>query len=95
MPHALATLTPKSQVQCVRTARYHQAMSIPAIDINAMEPEERLRLIGDLWDSLSESPEDVSLTEAQRAELDRRLDRLESGKAKLVSWDELKARLVG
>jgi putative addiction module component (TIGR02574 family) len=70
-------------------------MSIPAIDINAMEPEERLRLIGDLWDSLSESPEDVSLTEAQRAELDRRLDRLESGKAKLVSWDELKARLVG
>ena len=70
-------------------------MSIPAIDINAMEPEERLRLIGDLWDSLSESPEDVSLTPAQRAELDRRLDRLESGKAKLVSWDELKARLVG
>jgi putative addiction module component (TIGR02574 family) len=70
-------------------------MSIPAIDINAMEPEERLRLIGDLWDSLSESPEDVSLTPAQRAELDRRVDRLESGKAKLVSWDELKARLVG
>jgi putative addiction module component (TIGR02574 family) len=70
-------------------------MSMPAIDINAMEPEERLRLIGDLWDSLNESPEDVDLTAAQRAELDRRLDRLESGKAKLVSWDELKARLVG
>ena len=70
-------------------------MSMPAIDINAMEPEERLRLIGDLWDSLNESPEDVDLTPAQRAELDRRLDRLESGKAKLVSWDELKARLVG
>jgi putative addiction module component (TIGR02574 family) len=70
-------------------------MSMPAIDINAMEPEERLRLIGDLWDSLNESPEDVDLTAAQRAELDRRLDRLESGKAKLVSWDELKARLAG
>jgi putative addiction module component (TIGR02574 family) len=70
-------------------------MSMPAIDINAMEPEERLRLIGDLWDSLSESPEDVGLTPGQRAELDRRLDRLESGKATLVSWDELKARLVG
>jgi hypothetical protein len=37
-------------------------MSMPAIDINAMEPEERLRLIGDLWESLSESPEDVGLT---------------------------------
>ena len=70
-------------------------MSIPAIDIDAMEPEERLRLIGDLWDSLNESPERVTLTTAQRVELDRRLDRLESGKAKLVSWDELKKRLVG
>jgi putative addiction module component (TIGR02574 family) len=70
-------------------------MSMPAIDIDAMEPEERLRLIGDLWDSLTENPEDVSLTPAQRAELDRRLDRMESGKAKLVSWEELKARLVG
>ena len=70
-------------------------MSMPAIDIDAMEPEERLRLIGDLWDSLSENPEDVGLTPAQRAELDRRLDRLESGKAKLVSWEDLKARLVG
>jgi putative addiction module component (TIGR02574 family) len=70
-------------------------MSIPAIDIDAMEPEERLRLIGDLWDSLNESPERVTLTTAQRIELDRRLDRLESGKAKLVSWDELKKRLVG
>jgi putative addiction module component (TIGR02574 family) len=70
-------------------------MSMPAIDIDAMEPDERLRLIGDLWDSLSDNPEDVSLTPAQRAELDRRLDRLESGKAKLVSWEELKGRLVG
>ncbi len=70
-------------------------MSMPAIDIDAMEPDERLRLIGDLWDSLSENPEDVGLTPEQRAELDRRLDRLESGKAKLVSWEELKARLVG
>lgn len=78
-----------------RAERYHEAMSRPAIDINAMEPEERLRLISDLWDSLSESPDDVSLTPAQRAELDRRLDRLESGRAKLVSWDELKVRLVG
>ena len=49
----------------------------------------------DLWDSLSENPADLSLTQAQRAELDRRLNRLESGKAKLVSWEELKARLVG
>ena len=70
-------------------------MSTPAIDIHSLKPDERLRLIGDLWDSLRETPADVGLTEAQRAELDRRLDALESGRAKLVSWDEIKARLVG
>jgi len=70
-------------------------MSMPAIDIHSLEPDERLRLIGDLWDSLREYPDDIRLTDAQRAELDRRLDDLESGRAKLVSWDEVKKRLVG
>ncbi|MGV8082986.1 MAG: addiction module protein [Coriobacteriia bacterium] len=74
--------------------RYHRHIGIPAIDINALDPEERLRLIGDLWDSLCECPSDIELTLAQRAELNRRLDELESGQAKLVSWDEVKARLV-
>jgi len=69
-------------------------MSTPAIDIRALKPEERLSLIGDLWDSLSENPEDIRLTAAQRAELDRRLDALESGQTKLVPWEELKKRLV-
>jgi putative addiction module component (TIGR02574 family) len=70
-------------------------MSMPAIDIHSLDPDERLRLIGDLWDSLRERPEDIRLTDAQRAELDRRLDSLEAGRAKLVSWDEVKKRLVG
>ena len=49
-----------------------------------------------MFSGLSErEPVHVALTTAQRNELDRRLDRLESGKAKLVSWDELKQRLVG
>jgi putative addiction module component (TIGR02574 family) len=79
----------------MRAERYDKSMSMPAIDIDAMQPEERLRLIGDLWDSLTENPDEIRLTPAQRAELDRRLDRLESGKARLVSWDELRARLAG
>ena len=70
-------------------------MGMPAIDIDALEPEERLRLIGELWDSLLDRPGDVKLTESQREELDRRLDELESGRAKLVAWDVVKQRLVG
>jgi putative addiction module component (TIGR02574 family) len=68
-------------------------MSMPAIDIDKLEPEERLRLIGDLWESLRKRPGSVRLTEGQRAELDRRLDELDRGQAEVVSWDEAKRRL--
>ncbi|HVS08595.1 MAG TPA: addiction module protein, partial [Planctomycetota bacterium] len=45
------------------------------VDIKNLTTEERLALLGDIWDSLE--PEDVPFTDAQRAELDRRLDDLE------------------
>lgn len=44
-------------------------MSSPAIDIEKMSPEERLRLIEVLWESLRRRPETLPLTEAQRAGL--------------------------
>jgi len=68
-------------------------MSIPAIDISKLAPEERLQLIGDLWDSLRTQPDSVRPTRAQREELDRRLDDLDRGGAEVVSWDEAKRRL--
>jgi putative addiction module component (TIGR02574 family) len=69
-------------------------MSTPAIDIDKLAPEERLQLIGDLWESLRRTPEDVPLTLAQAAELDRRLDGLERGGVGLVSREDVKLRLT-
>ncbi len=43
-------------------------------DILNLSIAERIELIGDLWDSMAEVPEAITLTEAQKAELDRRLD---------------------
>ena len=40
------------------------------IDISRLTPAERLRLVEELWDSLS--PSDIPLTAAQVDELDRR-----------------------
>lgn len=68
-------------------------MTMPAIDIDKLAPEERLQLIEDLWESLRTQPDDVHLTPAQRAELDRRLDELDRGEAQLVPWDEVKRRI--
>ena len=68
-------------------------MTIPAIDIEKLAPEERLQLIEDLWESLRAQPETVRLTSAQQAELDRRLDELDRGEAQVISWDEVKRRI--
>jgi putative addiction module component (TIGR02574 family) len=68
-------------------------MSKPGLDIAALTPEERLSLLEELWDSLAATPEAVSLTDAQRAELDRRLDDLEVEGPVGIPWDEVLSRI--
>jgi putative addiction module component (TIGR02574 family) len=53
---------------------------------------ERLEIIGKLWDSLD--PPDVPLTDAQKAELDRRLALFEQDKTKGITVAQLKANLT-
>ena len=64
-------------------------MSKPTLNIGELSPEERLRLIQELWDSLDEQPETVPLTSAQREELDRRLDDLERSGPEGIPWDQV------
>ena len=64
-------------------------MSKPALNIDGLSSEERLRLIEELWESLSQSPEAVPLTEAQREELDRRLDDLERSGPEGIPWEDV------
>lgn len=64
-------------------------MNKPALNIGDLSPEERLRLIEELWDSLSETPGNIPLTNAQREELDRRLDDLERSGPEGIPWDQV------
>ena len=48
------------------------------VDIAELSAQERLELLERLWESLSADPSAVPLTDAQREELDRRLDDLEA-----------------
>lgn len=43
-------------------------------DILSLSVSERIQLVQDIWDSIVEVPESVTLTDEQKAELDRRLD---------------------
>ena len=61
------------------------------IDIANLSPEERLGLLEQLWDSLS--PEAISMTDAQKEELDRRLDELDREGPVGIPWNEVLDRI--
>jgi len=65
--------------------------SLSRDDINQLSPKERLSLIGDLWDSLTDSQ--IPLSGAQRDELERRFQGFAESRDDAVSWDDLKAEL--
>jgi putative addiction module component (TIGR02574 family) len=66
---------------------------VGTIDINALSSEERLRLLGELWESLSATPEAIPLTNAQREELDHRLDQLDRDGPAGIPWEEVLHRI--
>jgi putative addiction module component (TIGR02574 family) len=61
-------------------------------EIARLSPEERIALIGQLWDSLQDA--DVPLPAAQKAELARRLSSLGQDRAQAVTWEQLRAELA-
>ena len=68
-------------------------MSKPGLDIARLTAEERLSLLEQLWDSLAAIPDAIPLTEAQRTELDRRLDELDAEGLVGIPWDEVLSRI--
>jgi putative addiction module component (TIGR02574 family) len=60
-------------------------------ELARLTPPERLALISQLWDSLED--DDLPLTLAQRAELDRRLATLDEDRREGITWAALKAEL--
>ena len=63
-------------------------------DFSKLSVAERIQLAEDLWDSIPESTELV-LTDAQKAELDRRLEDLEQYPDAGEPWEVVRARLYG
>lgn len=64
---------------------------MPVMDFSHLSHEERLQLVDELLESLE--PEEVPLTEAQTAELKRRLELVESGRMEMIPWEQVQADL--
>jgi putative addiction module component (TIGR02574 family) len=77
-----------------REMRYDEGMEkIAREDILNLSVAERLELIADLWDSLVETPEAIPLTEAQKAELDKRLEAYRKDPTAGAPWSVVRDRI--
>ncbi len=55
---------------------------------------ERIQIVEDLWDSIARVPELVPVTDAQKVELDQRLERFARGMTTTRTWEEVKNSLI-
>jgi putative addiction module component (TIGR02574 family) len=61
-------------------------------EILRLPPEERVQLLGEAWDAVAATPENVPIPEWHLEELERRLANPDP---KYLSWAEVRERLKG
>jgi putative addiction module component (TIGR02574 family) len=68
----------------------HMEFSETSQEIKKLSVAERILLVEEIWDSIVAEQESLELTEAQRQELDRRLESYQSSPEVGSSWEEVK-----
>jgi putative addiction module component (TIGR02574 family) len=63
------------------------------VEISQLSIAERIQLAEDLWDSILEQQDELPLTDAQKQELDQRLENYQQDPASGSTWEEVKQRL--
>ncbi|NLF68221.1 MAG: addiction module protein [Candidatus Anammoximicrobium sp.] len=69
-------------------------LTIPP-EIRALPVPDRITLVEQIWDTIADDEFEFQLTNAQKAELDRRLARRELSGPSGSDWDDVKRRIVG
>ena len=64
-------------------------------EIRDLPVPERVALVEQIWDSIAEDKTEFQLTDAQKAELDRRLARRDSSNTAGSDWADVKRRITG
>ncbi len=68
--------------------------SMKTLGLDLFSVEDRIELAQEIWDSVEREIERSPLTEAQRAELERRLADSISRPDAVIPWEEVKARAL-
>ncbi|MCC5641137.1 addiction module protein [Nostoc sp. CHAB 5844] len=62
-------------------------------EIKTLSIEERIRLVQAIWDTIAVEQGYLDLTEAQKQELDRRINDYEANPNNVMTWEEIKASI--
>ncbi len=62
-------------------------------DILDLSVSERIQLVQDIWDSIAQVPESVSLSDEEKAEIDRRLDAYHNNPNAGSPWSFVQERI--
>jgi putative addiction module component (TIGR02574 family) len=69
-------------------------MSTPKTEFLKLSVAERIKLVGDIWDSIAtDSPDALELTDEQREELQRRLEAHDADPESAVPWQQVRDEL--
>ena len=63
------------------------------VEISQLSIAERIQFAEDLWKSILERQDELPLTDAQKQELDRRLENYQQDPTSGSTWQEVKQRL--
>jgi putative addiction module component (TIGR02574 family) len=55
---------------------------------------ERIRLVEEIWDTIAEENEMLALSDAEKRELDRRLEWIRNNPGQGRTWDEIKSEFM-
>jgi putative addiction module component (TIGR02574 family) len=62
-------------------------------ELQSLSPARKFALAIELWDELASNPDEIPVTDEQLKELDRRFEEYQRDPDKVVTWEEVKARI--
>lgn len=66
-------------------------VTVKSLGIENLDVEDRLALIGELWDSVASETESLPLPTELKNELDRRIEEADNNPEASLAWDDVKA----
>jgi putative addiction module component (TIGR02574 family) len=54
---------------------------------------EKVQIVEDIWDSIGNTPEELPVSEAEKVELDKRLENYRQNPTEGIEWETLKKNL--